>query len=233
MSDTEETKTVNTEEEPQAQEEEEVVSFDFGAKKRRGKGKRTKGKAAGGEGDAAGEGIGEGGTAGEGASGEGASPMRDDEEYQYEFLLSRALEQIESIKASKNKGTKVPLAKAFRVGSTRTSWANFPETLKALNRDPQHLLTYVSVELGTPVNLDGSGRLMIKGQYFPKQIDKIVAQYIQDYVVCKTCGSRDTSLVKENRLYFVECNSTLCASKRSVSALNKGYVHNIRRNRGN
>jgi len=108
-------------------------------------------------------------------------------------------------------------------------WANFPAIVKALHRSPQHLLNFVIVELGTTANLDGTGRLVIRGRFIPKQLESLVRRYIAEYVICKTCGSRDTILKKENRLHFLECKSQMCGSTRSVPPLNKGYVHNIKR----
>ncbi len=42
-----------------------------------------------------------------------------------------------------------------------------------------------------------------------------------EYVTCKICKSPDTLLSKENRLYFMTCES--CGSRRSVSAIKTGF----------
>ena len=42
-----------------------------------------------------------------------------------------------------------------------------------------------------------------------------------EYVTCRTCKAPDTLLTKEDRLYFITCES--CGSKRSVSAIKSGY----------
>jgi translation initiation factor 2 subunit 2 len=148
-------------------------------------------------------------------------------DYSYEQLLHRAFELIGK-KPDKSR-VRVPLPEAFLVGTSRTLWANFPAIVKALNRNPQHLLTYVIVELGTTANLDGNGRVVIRGRFMPKQLESLLKKYLAEYVVCKTCGSRDTVLKRENRLHFLVCQSSVCGSTRSVPPLNKGYVHNIRR----
>ena len=46
-------------------------------------------------------------------------------------------------------------------------------------------------------------------------------RYIHEYVTCKTCKSPDTLLAKENRVWFIACES--CGSKRSVSAIKTGF----------
>jgi hypothetical protein len=48
-----------------------------------------------------------------------------------------------------------------------------------------------------------------------------VRRYIHEYVTCKTCKSPDTLLAKENRVWFIACES--CGSKRSVSAIKTGF----------
>lgn len=42
-----------------------------------------------------------------------------------------------------------------------------------------------------------------------------------EYVTCKTCKSPDTLLTKENRIFFVACES--CGSRRSVNAIKSGF----------
>eukprot|EP01089_Gocevia_fonbrunei_P009691 TRINITY_DN2206_c0_g1_i2.p1 TRINITY_DN2206_c0_g1~~TRINITY_DN2206_c0_g1_i2.p1 ORF type:complete len:251 (+),score=51.72 TRINITY_DN2206_c0_g1_i2:32-784(+) len=157
-----------------------------------------------------------------------------EEEYTYDFLLDRAFQLIGK-SGHDTKNIKIPLPQAYSVGTKKTLWANFPSVCKALQRDQhkevQHLLTYVCIELGTTANLDGSGRLVITGRFTLKQLESLLRSYIAEYVKCKTCGSRDTKLDKdkESRLWFVKCNSTVCGSRRTVPALNKGYVHTIHR----
>jgi len=148
--------------------------------------------------------------------------------YSYEELLTRAFQLLGETKQEK-KGPRIPPPQAYRIGTSRTLWSNFPAILKALNRSPDHLLTFVTVELGTPANRDGNGRLVIKGRFMPKQLETLVRNYCAEYVTCKTCGSRDTILKKENRLQFIECQSPICGSTRSVPPLTRGYVQDIKR----
>ena len=45
--------------------------------------------------------------------------------------------------------------------------------------------------------------------------------YLVEYVTCKTCRSLDTLLTKENRIFFMACES--CGSRRSVNAIKSGF----------
>ena len=101
--------------------------------------------------------------------------------------------------------------------------------MRRLNRDPQHMLTYVTIELGTTANLDGNGRMVVRGRFMPKQLANIVRRYIEEYVTCRTCGGRETVLTKQQRLHFLVCTSSVCGSTRSVAPLNKGYMHTLKR----
>jgi translation initiation factor 2 subunit 2 len=193
----------------------EVPLFDPTQKKKKKKVRAPKAAAesagAGGEagsGEGGGDGLAQasGGSA-NGAAGDVQSVAGD--EYSYEQLLHRAFELIGK-KPDKSR-VRVPLPEAFLVGTSRTLWANFPAIVKALNRSPQHLLTYVIVELGTTANLDGNGRVVIRGRFMPKQLESLLKKYIGEYVVCKTCGGRDTVLKRENRLHFLVCQSAVGA----------------------
>ena len=91
------------------------------------------------------------------------------------------------------------------------------EICKKLRRQPDHLIQYIFTELGTNGSIDGNQRLIIKGRFQIKQIETLLRKYIIEYVSCKTCKSPDTNLIKENRLFFVNCES--CGSSRSVTAI--------------
>ena len=116
-----------------------------------------------------------------------------------------------------------------RSGTKKTLWANFPEMCKAMARSTDHVLQFVFAELGTTGSVDGAGRLVIRGRFQPKQIEKVVRHYITDYVSCRTCRSPETQLVKENRLQFLVCDT--CGSRRTVSSIKKGFSAQVGRRR--
>ena len=91
-----------------------------------------------------------------------------------------------------------------------------------MHRQPDHLIQYLFAELGTTGSIDGAQRLLIKGRFQQKQIEIVLKRYIAEYVQCKTCRSPDTNLVKENRLFFLQCES--CGSSRTVSAIKTGFM---------
>lgn len=72
-------------------------------------------------------------------------------------------------------------------------------------------------------SIDGQQRLVIKGKFIPKYIEKLLTKYIIEYVTCQMCRSFNTTLTKDSvsRLHFVHCQD--CGSSRSVAPIKSGY----------
>jgi putative translation initiation factor aIF-2 beta subunit len=115
----------------------------------------------------------------------------------------------------------LPPPLVFREGSKKTIFANIYDMSVRLHRPLDHFKDYLFAELGTNGSVDGSNRLTLKGRFQQKQLENVVRRYIHEYVTCKTCKSPDTLLAKENRVWFITCES--CGSKRSVSAIKTGF----------
>ena len=109
----------------------------------------------------------------------------------------------------------------YREGSKKTIWVNFPDICKIMHRQPEHVYAFLFAEVGTTGAVDGSGRLVIKSRFQPKHIENVLRKYIAQYVKCQTCRTPETTLVRDNRLMFMECHK--CGSKRSVAAIKTGF----------
>jgi len=168
----------------------------------------------------------------EGKEGEEAAPVAEgqvpwagsDRDYTYEELAGRIYSLLHSNNpdfASKTKRYVMKPPALNRIGTKKTAWSNFLEICQILHRKPDHFLNYVLTELGTNGSVDGSYSLIIKGRFQPKQIENVIRHYISEYVACRTCKSPETTLKKENRLYFLCCQA--CGSTRSVAAIKKGF----------
>jgi len=147
-----------------------------------------------------------------------------DRDYTYEELAGRIYSLLHSHNpdlGSKQKRYVMKPPQLVRDGTKKSVWVNFAEICTILKRKPDHVLNYVLAELGTNGSVDGTQRLVIKGRFQPKQIEIVIRHYITEYVACRTCKSPDTNLKKENRLYFLCCES--CGSTRSVAAIKKGF----------
>ena len=108
-----------------------------------------------------------------------------------------------------------------REGSKKTAFVNIDRVSLSINRTVEQLMEFIFVELGTNGALDQNQRLVMKGKFTEKQIATVLRSYITEYVLCPTCRSSDTTLKKDNRLLFIQCDS--CGSSRSVAAIKQGY----------
>jgi len=153
-----------------------------------------------------------------------------DRDYTYAELLGRIMRTLHaqnpelSSVGGRKRYTIVPPS-VHREGNKKTIFANVAEICKRMHRQPEHVISFLFAELGTTGSVDGEKRLVIKGRFQPKQLENVLRRYIVEYVTCKTCKSPDTVLTKENRLYFMTCES--CGSKRSVSAIKTGFQAQI------
>lgn len=147
------------------------------------------------------------------------------ETYQYQLLLTRMYEILKRNNpeyAVKKRYVMAP-PQVYRVGSTRTCWANFATICGQMNRAPDHVLSFFLAELGSEGSIDGSQRLMLKGRFVPKKIESLLRKYILEYVTCEMCRSPDTLLNRDpvSRLFFVNCKS--CNASRAVSSIRAGF----------
>jgi len=153
-----------------------------------------------------------------------------DRDYTYAELLGRIMRTLHaqnpelSSVGGRKRYTIVPPS-VHREGNKKTIFANVADICKRMHRQPEHVIAFLFAELGTTGSVDGEKRLVIKGRFQPKQLENVLRRYIVEYVTCKTCKSPDTILTKENRLYFMTCES--CGSKRSVSAIKTGFQAQI------
>ncbi|KAF2715465.1 translation initiation factor IF2/IF5 [Pleomassaria siparia CBS 279.74] len=106
-------------------------------------------------------------------------------------------------------------------GRKKTTLGNFAEMCKGMNRDPGHVTRFLVKELGTSHSSDAHhhSRLVLKGRFASKQIEKCLGCYRGLYVICPECKSSDTTLSPtETRAFLIE-------------ALKTGYVNMVPKRR--
>lgn len=148
-----------------------------------------------------------------------------DRDYTYDELLKRVFDIILEKNPEMAAGTKpkfiIKPPQVLKIGTKKTSFANFTEICKTLHRQPKHLLDFLLAELGTSGSVDGNSQLIIKGRFQPKQIENVLRRYIKEYVTCHTCRSPETILQKDTRLFFLQCET--CGSRCSVASIKSGF----------
>lgn len=152
--------------------------------------------------------------------------VTENEDYTYEFLLERVFNKLYSynpeLTQKKDRIRLKPLEVA-KEGTRKTVFSNFSTLCKELNRDKDHLMLFITSELCADASIDGNERLIIRGKYSPSHIQKIVRNYITDYVLCQGCKSMDTFIDKDKatRLTFLRCN--VCQASMSIKPIQTGY----------
>lgn len=235
---TEEEKTSQTAPKDEATlDETEEFSFDMSMKKKKKKKKPVETAAEPTDADAGGTGEGEGdanvsfetaqldgGKGGaEGKTG-GESWLASDRDYTYSELLGRVFSILRQnnpdLAGDRRKFTIIPPI-IGREGSKKTAFTNIAELCRRMRRPVEHVTSFLLTEMGTTGSMDGNQRLIIKGRFQQLQVENLLRRYIGEYVTCKTCRSPETQLSKENRLFFMKCDS--CGSSRSVAAIKAGF----------
>lgn len=152
--------------------------------------------------------------------------LKSDRDYTYQELLTRFYSSLHAanpslLSTSSQKRYTIAPPSIHREGNKKTIFANVTDICKKMHRQPEHVIQFLFSEMGTTGSVDGAGRLVIKGRFQQKQVENVLRRYIVEYVTCKTCKSPDTLLTKENRIFFMACES--CGSRRSVNAIKSGF----------
>lgn len=158
-----------------------------------------------------------------------------DRDYSYAELINRAFQFLHGKNpalaggGSRRKKVTLQLPQVAREGTKKTVFLNFGSICKSIHRQQDHLLAYMGAELGTTGNIQEGGRLVIKGRFGAEGIANVLKRYMLEYVICTSCRSPDTVLMRDanTRLYFVSCES--CGAKRSVAPIRQGFMAQVER----
>lgn len=97
----------------------------------------------------------------------------------YKMLLNRfftlLVDRHPDLMGGSGKSYKIPPPQCLREGNKKTLLANLHEICKRLKRPDEHVTSFLFAELGTSGSVDGSRRLVIRGRFQAKQIEKSVA----------------------------------------------------------
>jgi translation initiation factor 2 subunit 2 len=132
----------------------------------------------------------------------------------YKELLKRAQSKFPKEKGSGERFD-VPRVRSSVIGM-RTFIINFKEIAEALNRDPRHLMKFLTNEMATAGTLEES-RANFQGKFPYDTLERLLDIYTENFVMCPVCKRPDTKIVKERRLFFLVCEA--CGAKSSVKAI--------------
>ena len=134
--------------------------------------------------------------------------------YDYDELLKRACSQMPQV-SLKRERLELPRLFISTVGM-RTIISNFKEAADVLDRDPQHILKFLTREMATAATFHDS-RAIFQGKFQRGVFERLLQRYLESFVICPVCKRPDTKIVKEKRLAFLVCNA--CGAKSSIKQL--------------
>ena len=129
----------------------------------------------------------------------------------YESLLKRIEKNI-SKDAKDTQRFELPTVEITWEGK-KTILRNFGDFPKALRRNTNIILQYLSKEFAVPAERVGEKAIFV-GKRDPDDFSRLFKIYLKDYVECPTCTSPDTKVEKENRISFLICEA--CGAKSTI-----------------
>lgn len=126
-------------------------------------------------------------------------------------MLDRAYSELPEQMDSYERWT-IPKPDLRRIGR-RSVIMNFKEIADELRRDPDHLLKFLSGEMATLANFDGT-RAIFQGRFSIDTVRNLLDIYTKKYVVCPVCKRPDTRIIREKRLWFLQCEA--CGARSSI-----------------
>ena len=132
-------------------------------------------------------------------------------DFDYEALLDRARDKITDNISGKSRW-RLPEPQILIEGSN-TILRNFNEVVSMMDRDENHVYQYILNDLGTSGSRDGP-RARFKGRIPPKRIKRTIVNYVNTYIMCSQCSSRDTMFIKEDRTTLLKCQA--CGATRPI-----------------
>ena len=129
----------------------------------------------------------------------------------YEKLLKRIEKDISNTSSTGKRFELPPIDITWE--GKKTILRNFSDFPKALRRDPNIILQYLSKEFAVPADRVGDKAIFV-GKRDPDDFSRLFGIYLKDYVECPTCHSPDTKVEKENRVSFLICEA--CGAKSTI-----------------
>lgn len=151
---------------------------------------------------------------------------KSDGDYTYDFLIQRAFSYLNKNNpelTQRPSKTHLQPPQIVREGTRKTVVTNFASLCKELNRDTDHVMSYMLSELCVEGSIDGTNRLILRGKFSPSSIESVARRYIYEYVMCRSCKCLETHIEKDKatRLTFLKCN--LCQSSVTIKPIVNGF----------
>ena len=139
------------------------------------------------------------------------------DDYNLEELLNRVYENLYENNPT-NKENKLKMVMPIVVNKNRKTFIqNFKLICDRISRDKYEVKKFIDDELRCEIksSLNDNDVMIINGFFRTNNIKKVLTNYIKTFVLCRECKSKNTELVKEDRILFIKCNT--CKSQKSIN----------------
>jgi len=133
----------------------------------------------------------------------------------YEKMLDRLYDGLPE-SSKKHDRFVMPEADSFMQGN-KTIVKNFSALIKVINRDQKHFFRFIAKETATSASIDESNRLVLNGKFSREQVNKLIAAYINQFLLCPECRRPDTKVVEKQGVRMLKCEA--CGAISSVKGL--------------
>ena len=133
---------------------------------------------------------------------------------EYEKMLDRLYESLPKHTLNRDR-FEMPIAESFIQGN-KTILKNFGAILKKIGRDEKHMIKYFAKETATSVTQE-EGRLILNRKFPYEQVNKLVKNYITQFVICPECGRPDTEVIDKHSVRMLHCEA--CGAVSAVKGL--------------
>ena len=137
--------------------------------------------------------------------------------YSDDFTIKRAYDTLDMLR---NKGdtssySKLQLKKLeIKIENKKTHLLNFRDLCNKISRTEMEVQLYLNDELNCKTSIDQNGVLIINNMYRSNVIQTTIEKYINTFVLCEQCKSKDTIISKEKSYTYLECKN--CKSKKCI-----------------
>ncbi|MFH0831283.1 MAG: translation initiation factor IF-2 subunit beta [archaeon] len=132
---------------------------------------------------------------------------------EYNDLLDKLYREVKPIETQHDR-FEVPTVKGYVEGN-KTIVTNFAQICSIFRRKPEHIVKFLSRELAALSIVQGD-RIIFNRKLLSAKINEKIAQYANEFVICKECKKPDTELIKQETFLFMHCLA--CGAKHSVRA---------------
>ncbi len=133
---------------------------------------------------------------------------------EYERMLDRLYMMLPE-KTSSMERFELPMLD-ISVQGKKTLIRNFSQALKAVARGEKQFYKYVTKETATAATIE-EGKLVLNGKFFAENINRLWANYLNEYVLCHECKKPDTQIIERNGVKVLKC--TACGAMSAIRKL--------------